>query len=80
MEDWYRLVLRTFDYQQLPYTALIGNKTDLKHITAVRAEIHSKFAEENQMSSFFMSAKNGDQVKQVFWKIAASLAGLNLRS
>lgn len=48
---------------------------DLKHLTAVRSAQHTKFAEENGMSSFLMSAKNGDQVKQTFWKIAGNLAG-----
>ncbi len=49
---------------------------DLKHLTAVRSAQHTKFAEENGMSSFLMSAKNGDQVKQTFWKISANLAGV----
>ena len=49
---------------------------DLKHLTAVRSAQHTKFAEENGMSSFLMSAKNGDQVKQTFWKISANLAGM----
>lgn len=42
---------------------------------AVRLEMHNKFAEENEMSSFLLSAKSGDQVKQAFHKIAATLAG-----
>ncbi len=92
LEDWYRLVLRTFASTKVPYVALLGNKSepfvmsyylwwitfctdDLKHMTAVRFVQHSKFAEENGMSSFLMSAKNGDQVTQAFWKIASSLAG-----
>ena len=37
---------------------------------------HSKFAEENGMASFLMSAKNGDQVNNAFWKISSSLAGM----
>ena len=41
----------------------------------VRAELHTKFAEENEMASFLMSAKNGDQVKQAFFKVAATLCG-----
>ena len=48
---------------------------DLRHLTAVRLEQHNRFAEENEMSSFLMSAKSGDQVKQAFLKIASSLAG-----
>lgn len=42
---------------------------------AVRLDMHNKFAEENEMSSFLLSAKSGDQVKQAFHKIAAVLAG-----
>jgi hypothetical protein len=49
---------------------------DLKHLTAVRAVQHNKFAEENGLASFLMSAKNGDQVNQAFWKVASSLAGV----
>ena len=48
---------------------------DLKHLTAVRSVQHSKFAEENGMASFLMSAKNGDQVQHAFCKIASSIAG-----
>jgi Ras-related protein Rab-28 len=69
LEDWYRLVLRTFsNKQQMPFTALVGNKNDLRHLTAVRVEQHNRFAQENEMASFMMSAKSGDQVKQAFWK------------
>ena len=49
---------------------------DLRHLTAVRSNLHTKFAEENGMSSFLMSAKNGDQVEQAFFKIASILAGV----
>lgn len=115
LEDWYRLVLRTFYQGKMPYVALLGNKSkcdtlitidfniatldrywthclirnsfhnstivysqhadDLKHLTAVRAVQHNKFAEENGLASFMMSAKNGDQVTQAFWKVASTLAG-----
>mmetsp|Transcript_21633 Transcript_21633/g.29793 ORF Transcript_21633/g.29793 Transcript_21633/m.29793 type:complete len:233 (-) Transcript_21633:38-736(-) len=76
LEDWYRLVIRTFHSGNMPYVALLGNKNDLKHLTAVRFVQHSKFAEENSMASFLMSAKSGDQVKQAFWKVACTLAGV----
>lgn len=76
LEDWYRLVLRTFAQSKMPYVALVGNKNDLKHLTAVRFVQHNKFAEENGMASFLMSAKNGDQISQAFWKIASTLAGV----
>lgn len=99
LEDWYRLVLRTFQGKDLPYIALIGNKStlvfllycdvrrvfmldvktivdDLRHMAAVKNTQHSKFADENSMVAFLMSAKNGDQVKHCFWKIAATLGNV----
>jgi Ras-related protein Rab-28 len=76
LEDWYRLVLRTFQGKDLPYIALIGNKNDLRHMAAVKNTQHSKFADENSMVAFLMSAKNGDQVKHCFWKIAATLGNV----
>lgn len=48
---------------------------DLKHLSAIRADSHAKFATENEMASFLMSAKSGDQVNKAFWKIASTLAG-----
>ena len=79
LEDWYRLVLKTFEGQKtMPYTVLVGNKTDLRHLTAVKSQLHVQFAEENEMASFFMSAKSGDQVKQAFYTIAASVAGITI--
>jgi len=74
LEDWYRLVLKAFKDKEMPFVALMGNKNDLKHLTAVRFAQHTKFAEENEMPSFLMSAKNGDHVSQAFWKVASSLS------
>ena len=48
---------------------------DLRHLMAVKLDLHTKFAEENEMSSFLLSAKSGDQIKQAFYKIASLLAG-----
>lgn len=36
---------------------------DLNHMRAVRTEKHNQFASENGMSSYYMSAKTGDQVR-----------------
>ncbi len=51
LEDWYRLVRRTFadGSRPLPYVTLIGNKTDLNHMRAVKMDKHNQFAEENEM-------------------------------
>ena len=51
---------------------------DLQHMSAVRLDAHTEFAKENDMASFLMSAKNGDQVNQAFWKIASYLSGIFL--
>ena len=78
LEDWYRLVRKTFDKTQLPYIALVGNKTDMSHMRAVAREKHKGFAEENDMYSYFVSAKTGDMVSSSFFRIAADLAGVVL--
>ncbi len=62
----------------MPLMILMGNKIDLNHQKAVKAEEHDKFAEEHNLYSFFVSAKTGDQVTSCFYKIAADLAGVKL--
>eukprot|EP01138_Halocafeteria_seosinensis_P000496 gb/GECG01000510.1/.p1 GENE.gb/GECG01000510.1/~~gb/GECG01000510.1/.p1 ORF type:complete len:203 (+),score=25.14 gb/GECG01000510.1/:1-609(+) len=94
LEDWVRVVTHTNtddaepeeggdskadpDEDDLPYFALLGNKSDLSHVRTVRMQKHAAFAEENGMSSFLLSAKTGDQVPTTFFKIAADLAGIPL--
>jgi Ras-related protein Rab-28 len=34
LEDWFRLVLRTFNDQKMPYVGLIGNKSECDAVTA----------------------------------------------
>ncbi|KAH8045156.1 GTPase [Aureococcus anophagefferens] len=38
-----------------------ANKCDLSHMRAVKSEVHNRFADENVLYSFMMSAKSGDQ-------------------
>ncbi|GLE09017.1 hypothetical protein PINS_up020544 [Pythium insidiosum] len=76
LEDWYRLVRRTFVDDKMPYVALVGNKIDLNHLRAVKAAKHKQFAEENDLKSYFVSAKTGDQVNATFRQIASELAGI----
>ena len=78
LEDWYRLVQRTFAGGQMPRVTLVGNKTDLNHIRTVKVEKHNQFADENEMYSCFMSAKTGDNVAACFYRVAADLAGVVL--
>merc|ERR1712032_1282559 len=69
---------RTFAQEQLPYVALMANKHDLAHIRAVKVEKHNQFADENDLYSYFVSARTGDQVHPSFFRIAADLAGVTL--
>ncbi len=80
LEEWYRLVRRTFKGQEMPYLGLVGNKTDLSHMRAVGRDKHSMFADENDMKSYFLSAKTGDMVNSSIYRIAADLAGVELSS
>lgn len=54
------LVNKTFKGKDLPLLVLMGNKIDLNHMQAVKSEQHEKFAEENNLYSFYVSAKTGD--------------------
>jgi len=78
LEDWYRLVKRTFIDATLPYVALVGNKSDLQHMRAVDMDKHNDFADENDFFSYVLSARSGDNVSRCFNRIAADLAGVVL--
>ena len=39
--------------------------------------MHNRFADENLLYSFLMSAKSGDQVKSCFLRVALVLADVN---
>ena len=69
LEDWYRKVHGTYNKASgggapMPCMALLGNKVDLSHMRAVRHDHHNRFADENRMHSYMLSAKNGDQVSR----------------
>eukprot|EP00752_Nemacystus_decipiens_P004923 g4480.t2 len=78
LDDWYRLVVKTFAEGCIPYVALVGNKCDLSHLRAVRTSSAHQFADDNNMYTFFMSAKSGDQVDACFHRIAGHLSGIAL--
>jgi Ras-related protein Rab-28 len=47
-------------------------------LRAVKAAKHKQFAEENDLKSYFVSAKTGDQVNAAFRQVASELAGISL--
>ena len=60
MDDWLELVKRTFEGRDLPLLVLLGNKVDLNHMQAVKQDMHLKFATDNSMNQYYVSAKTGD--------------------
>lgn len=63
LEDWLDIVRKTFSDETLPYIALVGNKMDMGiHLHTVKLEKHNTFADENNLYSYRLSAKTGDQV------------------
>ncbi|XP_065071264.1 ras-related protein Rab-28-like [Rhopilema esculentum] len=79
VSDWVDVIKSTVGPDaKLPYLALVGNKVDLEHMRIVKAEKHAEFALTNNMHSFFISAKTGDQVDYCFRKIAAEILGVKL--
>eukprot|EP01047_Picozoa_sp_COSAG01_P098220 COSAG01_NODE_28439_length_661_cov_0.850534_1_plen_123_part_00 len=49
---------------------------DLNHMRAVKLDKHNGFADENDMYSYFVSAKSGDNINSTFHRIAADWAGV----
>eukprot|EP00731_Ephydatia_muelleri_P020807 Em0013g534a len=77
LEDWLAIVKRVFtkDGRKLPHFALVGNKIDLEHMRTVKKEKHNQLAQQNSMSSHFVSAKSNDMVDCCFLKITAEALG-----
>ncbi|KAG9389623.1 Ras-related protein Rab-28 [Carpediemonas membranifera] len=78
LDDWYRLVRKTYSTEKMPLIVLVGNKTDLSYQRAVRLQKHQDFASLNDFMSFFVCAKSGDNINAMFYRIAARLAGVGV--
>jgi len=72
LEDWYGTVNK-YCASRKPLFALVGNKNDLEHLRAVKAEKHQRFAKERDMLSYFVSAKTGEEVENLFRQVSAHL-------
>ena len=78
IDEWLAVVTRVFDKSPLPYIALVGNKMDLSHMRMIRPDLHQRFATDNSLASFFVSARMNDMVSAMFRRVAAELAGVAL--
>ena len=47
-------------------------------MSQVDQELHNKFCQERRLESYIGSAKTGDQINQIFFKVAADLAGVKV--
>lgn len=63
-----------------PYFALIGTKNDLSYSRAVNLDTHQRFAYEQNMYTYFVSAKTGEKVQSCFHRIACDLSGVVAKS
>lgn len=48
------------------------------HLRTVKPQKHKEFADANGMASYFVSAKTGDNVAAMFYRVAADLAGVTV--
>ena len=78
LEEWDRVVAKTFKGQNPVVTGLVANKSDMMHSCEVSTVEHNRFADENRMHSYRLSAKSGDQVHACFTRVAALLAGVKM--
>jgi len=75
LKDWLGLVRKA----GVSHVSLVGTKSDLNHIRAVKAVRHQQYAEEEEFrGAHFVSAKMNDNVDLMFTKIAADLCGVTL--
>jgi hypothetical protein len=66
-------------YQKMAKFYLIGNKIDLMHLRKVDDAMHNNFISQHKLEGgFHMSARSGDNVLTVFYKVAAAVAGITL--
>ena len=61
-----------------PIKVLFGNKSDLNHLAQVDLEAHNNYCKDKGITGYVGSAKTGDQINQVFYKLAADLAGVKV--
>lgn len=78
LEEWLQVVKEVYSTGTAPYIALVGNKSDLFHMQAVKTEVHNRFADQHSLYSYIVSAKTGDQVYNTFYRIAADISGVVL--
>ncbi|XP_071514306.1 ras-related protein Rab-28-like [Panulirus ornatus] len=79
LQDWVAAARKAARAQERPpIWALVANKADMEHARQVKSERHHRFASENGMVSYVVSAKTGEGVALSFQKVVAELLGVRL--
>ena len=64
--------------ERKPSFALVANKIDQEHMRVIKSDRHHKFAQENGLLTYAVSAKTGEGVNLCMQKISADLLGIRL--
>ncbi|KAI8621356.1 P-loop containing nucleoside triphosphate hydrolase protein [Chytriomyces sp. MP71] len=77
LETWIKLVhmCKMATDTSLPLFVLAANKCDLGSSRAVKAAQHVRFARHYNLPSFEVSARTGDGIADMFWRVALDLSG-----
>jgi len=81
LEKWMNIVNKVLSSKQSkknnPYIACVGNKIDLYHMQTVSKEMHENFISTNNLNGFFVSAKTGENINNMFLQITSNLLGIS---
>ncbi len=76
LQDW---LLQLRKYNESEFVYLLGNKADMLSLRQVTQKQHDNFVMENNLQgSCFCSAKTGENVVKMFYKIAGEITGIKL--
>ncbi|RYH05571.1 GTP-binding protein [archaeon] len=76
LSDW---LMQLRKYNQTKHVYLMGNKVDMISLRQVSQHKHDVFLEENQLhGGAFCSAKTGENVVKMFYKVAGDIIGVKL--
>jgi Ras-related protein Rab-28 len=77
LEGWLRASQKiTSSMEKPPIYALVANKIDQEHLRTVKSDRHHKFAQENGLLTYAVSAKTSEGVNLCLQKVAAELVGI----
>ncbi|ORX54803.1 P-loop containing nucleoside triphosphate hydrolase protein [Piromyces finnis] len=71
-----KILLSKQSRKNKPYIACVGNKIDLFHMQTVSKEMHETFISNNKLNGFYVSAKTGENVNNMFLQITSNLLGI----